>query len=175
MWWRSPLVAVVALATVSAFGLAGCGFQPLYGSNTTTASGARLSEAMAAVDVQPIPGRVGQAVRNELIFANTGGNYAADQRYQLRIALRERDIKQLVQIDGDARGEVYQLEASFQLVDSSNGAVLYEGEANSRAPYNRFQEVFANVRARYDAENRAARTVSESIKTQVAAFLATSA
>ena len=107
MWWRSPLVAVVALATVSALGLAGCGFQPLYGSNTTTASGARLSEAMAAVDVQPIPGRVGQAVRNELIFANTGGNYAADQRYQLRIALRERDIKQLVQIDGDARGEVY--------------------------------------------------------------------
>ncbi len=175
MWWRSPLVAVVALATVSALGLAGCGFQPLYGSNTTTASGARLSEAMAAVDVQPIPGRVGQAVRNELIFANTGGNYAADQRYQLRIALRERDIKQLVQIDGNARGQVYQLEASFQLVDSSNGAVLYKGKAISRAPYNRFQEVFANVRARYDAENRAARTVSESIKTQVAAFLATSA
>ncbi len=34
----------------------------------------------------------------------------------------------------------------------------------SRAPYNRYQEIFANVRARYDAENRAARTVAESIK-----------
>lgn len=175
MLWRSPLVAVVALAAVSALGLAGCGFQPLYGSNTTTASGTRLSEAMASVDVQPIPGRVGQTVRNELIFANTGGNYAAAQRYQLRIALRERDIKQLVRIDGDARGEVYQLEASFKLIDSSNGAVLYQGEAISRAPYTRFQEVFSNVRARYDAQNRAARTVSESIKTQVAAFLASSA
>ena len=42
----------------------------------------------------------------------------------------------------------------------------------SRAPYRRYQEIFANVRARYDAENRAAETVSESIKTQVAAFLA---
>lgn len=175
MWWRSPVVAVVALAAVGALGLAGCGFQPLYGSNTTTANGTRLSEAMASVDVQPIPGRVGQSVRNELIFANTGGNYAADQRYQLRIALRERDIKQLVQIDGDARGQVYQLEASFKLIDSSNGSVLYEGAAISRAPYTRFQEVFANVRARYDAENRAARTVSEAIKTQIAAFLATSA
>lgn len=177
MWWRSPLIAVVALAGIAlgALGLAGCGFQPLYGSNTTTASGTRLSEAMASVDVQPIPGRVGQKVRNELIFANTGGNYAADERYQLRIALREREIKQLVQIDGDARGEVYQLEAKFKLVDSTNGTVLYEGEAISRAAYSRFQEVFANVRAKYDAENRAARTVSESIKTQVAAFLAASA
>jgi len=175
MWWRSPLVAVVALAAASALGLAGCGFQPLYGSNTTAADGTRLSEAMASVEIQPIPGRVGQTVRNELIFANTGGNYAPDYRYRLRIAIREREIKQLVRIDGDARGQVYQLEAKFKLIDSSNGAVLYEGAAISRAPYNRFQEVFANVRARYDAENRAARTVSESIKTQVAAFLASSA
>src|SRR4029450_8708937 len=36
---------------------------------------------------------------------------------------------------------------------------------------NRFQEIFANVGARYDAENRAARTVSESIRVQIAAHL----
>ena len=53
--------------------------------------------------------------------------------------------------------------------------MLLQGKAISRAPYNRFQEIFANVRARYDAENRAARTVSESIKTQVAAFLTNAA
>ena len=175
MWWRSPALALVAFAALAGLGLAGCGFQPLYGSNTTTASGARLSEAMAAVDVQPIPGRVGQKVRNELIFSNTGGDYAPQPRYKLRIAIRERVIDQLVQISGDARGQVYQLEASFKLIDASNGAIIHQGSAVSRAPYNRYQEIFANVRARYDAENRAATTVSESIKTQVAAFLATSA
>jgi LPS-assembly lipoprotein len=53
--------------------------------------------------------------------------------------------------------------------------VLMQGKAVSRAPYNRFQEIFANVRARYDAENRAARTISESIKTQVAAYLTNAA
>jgi len=174
MWWRSHAIALVALA-VGALALAGCGFQPLYGSNTTTANGTQLSEAMASVDVTPIPGRVGQKVRNELIFANTGGDYAAPQRYKLNIAIRERVIDQLVQISGDARGQVYQLEASFRLLDSATGQVIHQGSAVSRAPYSRYQEVFANVRARYDAENRAARTVSESIKTQVAAFLATSA
>jgi LPS-assembly lipoprotein len=175
MWWRSPICAAVAFAAMAGLGLGGCGFQPLYGSNTTTASGTRLSEAMASVDVQPIPGRVGQKVRNELIFSNTGGGYAAAPKYKLRIAIRERVINQLVQISGDARGQVYQLEATFKLIDSSNGNIIHQGSAISRAPYSRYQEIFANVRARYNAEDRAAETVSESIKTQVAAFLASSA
>ncbi len=173
MWSRSRALAVVAVAAIVGLGLAGCGFQPLYGTNTTTASGARLSEAMAAVDVQPIPGRVGQAVRNELIFANTGGGQAAAPRYRLTIALKERDIQQLVQVTGNAQGQVYQLQATYKLVDIASGNVIHQGTAISRAPYTRFQEVFANVRARYDAEDRAAKTVSESIKSQLAAYLAT--
>ena len=158
-----------------AVGSAGCGFQPLYGSGTTTASGARLSEAMASVDVQPIPGRVGQKVRNELIFSNTGGGYAAETKYRLEIALRKSIVNQLVQISGDAEGQVLVLEAAFKLVNTANGQVMYESSAVSRAPYDRYQEIFANVRANYDAENRAAVQVAESIKTQVAAFLAKSA
>ena len=156
---------------MAGFGLSGCGFQPLYGSGSTTASGARLSEAMKSVDVTPIPGRVGQKVRNELIFANTGGGYQAPTRYKLDIAVSERVTDQLVEITGDATGQVYELQASFTLVNAANGQVMLQGTAISRAAYNRFQEIFANVRARYDAENRAARTISESIKTQVAAFL----
>lgn len=175
MWWRSPALALVALVAVAGLGLGGCGLQPLYGSGTTTAGGARLSEAMSAVDITPIPGRVGQKLRNELIFSNTGGNYAPEPRYRLDIAIRERVIDQLVQISGDARGQVFQLEARYKLVNIASGDVLYEGAAVSRAAYSRYQEIFANVRARYDAENRAARTVSESIKTQVAAYLANAA
>jgi LPS-assembly lipoprotein len=80
-----------------------------------------------------------------------------------------------VQITGDATGQVYQLDATFKLIEPTTQKVLYQGTAISRAPYNRFQEIFANVRARYDAENRAARTMSESIRTQVAGFLANAA
>ena len=73
MWWRSSAIALALCAGAAA--LAGCGFQPLYGG--TTAGGAKLAEVMAAVEIDPIPGRVGQRVRNELIFENTGGGYAA--------------------------------------------------------------------------------------------------
>lgn len=173
MWWRSLALLASLLAGLAALALAGCGFQPLYGGST--AGGARISEVMAGIDVAPIPGRVGQKLRNELIFANTGGGNAGPTRYRLEIAVKESVTDQLVQITGDATGQVYQLDATFKLIDASKGAVVYQGKAISRAPYNRFQEIFANVRARYDAENRAARTVSESIRTQVAAHLSNAA
>jgi LPS-assembly lipoprotein len=172
MSWRSPVFAIAALIGAASIGLAGCGFQPLYGG--TTVGGAKLAEVMAGVEVNPIPGRVGQKLRNELIFTTTGGGYALPERYRLDIAIKESVTDQLVQITGDATGQVYQLDATFKLLDPK-GKILIQGTAISRAPYNRFQEIFANVRARYDAENRAARTVAESIKTRIAAYLANAA
>ena len=165
MWWPRPLLA--ALAVTAALGLAGCGFQPLYG---TTAGGSRLGAVMAGVDVTPIPGRVGQRLRNELIFENTGGGAAAPATYRLDIVIRESLINELVQISGNAKGEVYQLDATFRLI-SRDGRVVLEGKATSRASFERFQTIFSNVRAQVDAENRAARTVADTIRTRIAAYI----
>jgi LPS-assembly lipoprotein len=151
--------------------LAGCGIQPLYG---TTAGGSRLAAAMAGIDVTPIPGRVGQRVRNELIFENTGGSGQTGKTYKLDIVVKESLTNELVEISGDAKSQVYELDATFKLI-SNDGRVVLEGKATSRAPYERFQTIFSNVRARYDAENRAARTVAESIKVRIASYLSQSA
>ena len=169
MWWHRPLLA--ALVVTAAISLAGCGIQPLYG---TTAGGSRLAAAMAGVDVTPIPGRVGQRVRNELIFENTGGSGQTGTTYKLDIVIKETLTNELVKISGDAKSQVYELDATFKLI-SNDGRVVLEGKATSRAPYERFETIFSNVRARYDAENRAARTVAESIKVRIAAYLSQSA
>jgi LPS-assembly lipoprotein len=173
MWWRSRALFAVLCAGLAALALSGCGFQPLYGG--TTPGGQKLAAVMTGVEVSPIPGRVGQKLRNELIFANTGGGNPGPKRYLLDISIKESVTDQLVQITGDATGQVYQLDATFKLVEQNSGKVLYQGKSVSRAPYNRFQEIFANVRARYDAENRAARSLSDTIRTQVAAYLANAA
>ena len=169
MWWHRPLLA--ALAVTAAISLAGCGIQPLYG---TTAGGSRLAAAMAGVDITPIPGRVGQRVRNELIFENTGGSGQTGTTYKLDIVIKESLTNELVKISGDAKSQVYELDATFKLI-SNDGRVVLEGKATSRAPYERFETIFSNVRARYDAENRAARTVAESIKVRIAGYLSQSA
>ena len=126
--------------------MAGCGFQPLYGP---TASGSRLSEVMSSVEITPIPGRVGQRLRNELIFDNTGGNTAAPSRYRLDIVVKESVSNQNIRLSGDATAQTYQLNATFKLVNLADGKVMLEGEATSHAAFERFQQIYSNVRARY--------------------------
>lgn len=168
MWWRSPLLAALAMA--AAFGLAGCGLQPLYG---TTAGGSRLGAVMAGVEVTPIPGRVGQKLRNELIFQNTSGGDPAPTNYKLDIVIKETVINELVKISGDAQGQVYELDATFKLI--KDGKTVLQGKAESRAAYERVETIFSNVRARVDAENRAARTIAETIQVRIAAYMSQAA
>lgn len=163
---HSRRAALAALLLAPA--LAGCGYQPLYG---TGFAGGGVAEQMRAVDIGLVPGRVGQVVRNELIFTQTGGREAAPPRYRLEIAIRESDQSTLVNLQGNAAGLIYGLDADFKLVNIADQKVLLTAKSESRAPYQKETSTFANVRARRDAEDRVARVVAASIRTQVAAFL----
>jgi len=127
---------------------------------------------MARVDFAPIPGRVGQRIRNELVFqANGGGGSGQAPNQRLEVALKESLTSTLVRVDGDAAGSIYAIEASFRLIDVNNKQVVFQGTAVARASFERFSSVYSNVRAREDAENRAAKTVAEDIKTRLATYL----
>ncbi|HRY07081.1 MAG TPA: LPS assembly lipoprotein LptE [Hyphomicrobiaceae bacterium] len=170
---RTPRSAVLVAAVLVATLAAGCGetgFRPLYG--TASIGGADASEKLAQVEIAPIPGRVGQQIRNEVIFQTTGGGYAAPPAYRLEIVIRESINSTLVKRSGDASGSVYNLDADFRLVRISDKQVVMQGKSVSRAAFERFTSVFANVRARRDAENRAAGTIAQDVKTRIAAYLA---
>ena len=48
---------------------------------------------------------------------------------------------------------------------------MLQGTSHARAGFERFQSIYSNVRAREDAENRAARTIADDLKTRLAAYL----
>lgn len=173
---RSAIWVALACALVPML-VAGCGdsgFRPLYASSSL--SGADVNEKLAKLEVAPIPGRVGQRVRNELIFQSTGGGYAAEQpAYRLEIVLTESISATLVQIDGNSSGSVYNLKARFRLVRIDDRSVALEGDSYGRVAFQRFDSVFSNVRARQDAENRAARNVADDLKSRLAAYLSNAA
>jgi LPS-assembly lipoprotein len=52
---------------------------------------------------------------------------------------------------------------------------MLEGSSYGRAAFDRVESIFANVRAKQDAEDRAATTVANDLKTRLAAFLSTAA
>ena len=167
--WRRLLLAFALLGTPF---LAACdgGFRPLYGSSSS-GIGSSVNEKLAQVEVTQIPGRVGQRVRNELMDQATGGGAARPPTMRLDIALRESVTSTLVRIDGEAEGRVYNLEAAFNLIRISDNAVVLKGTSYARAGFERFESIFSNVRAREDAENRAAKTIGEDLKSRLAAFL----
>ena len=172
---RRSLVRGLTLLLAATPALAGCGnggIRPLYGA---TPSGAGLQERMAQVDVATIPGRVGQRIRNDLIFLTTGGGQPLPPTHRLEVTIRESVISTLVRIDGDSLGQIYAVEASFQLISIKDKKVVLKGTSHARAGFERFQAIYSNVRARDDAENRAARTVADDLKTRVATYLSSEA
>lgn len=183
MWWRESTkssgrllrgAAAVAFAGLLSIGAGGCGFHPLYGP---TASGADLSEVMKTVDVAGIPSRTGQRLRNELIFGTTGGNAPLPPVYRLDVALRETRRNALVTSQGLPTGQVVQLDAEYRLVRLKDNETVFKAYSTAEAAFNLVGttglagSTYGDVRAAIDAENRAARSLADTMKTRLAMFL----
>jgi LPS-assembly lipoprotein len=171
---RRVWLGVCLAASLAA--LAGCGdagFRPLY---APTVSGATASERLKEVDFALIPGRVGQRIRNDLIFESTGGGggKTSAPQYRFEVVVRETVTSTFVDIKGQVSGAVYSVEAAFRLIDAKQKKVVFQGTSHARAPFERFDSIYSNVRAREDAENRAARTIAEDLKTRLSAYLSRS-
>jgi LPS-assembly lipoprotein len=159
----------VALVAGILAGCGGSGFQPLYGS-----LGAGVETKLAQVDIATIPGRNGQRIRNELIFKSYGGAAApADPRYRLEVAIKESTTTSLVLQDGTSAGQIYQIDARFQLIDIASKKVMLEGMSQARSTSERFANVFSNLRAAEEAQDRATKTIATDLKARLAGFLST--
>ncbi len=176
-----PLRKAAGLAVVAGFlslGVAGCGFHPLYGP---TASGQDLTEVMKQVQISPIGSRTGQRLRNELIFGATGGGEAVAPVYRLDIALRKSVRNTLVSQIGAPTGQILQLDAEFRLIRLKDNETVMKGASSSEAAYDLTGSTglsgspYGDTRAAIDAENRAARSLADTLKTRLAAYLSHSA
>lgn len=168
---KLPLLVGLAMAAMALTGCGPGGFQPLYG---VTGSTTRANEMMSTVEIAPIPGRIGQRIRNELLFERSSSGITAPTTTRLDIAISESILTSLVNAKGDSAGQIYQIEARYKLVDLSSKKPVFEGRSLGRASFDRFEAIYSNLRAREDAENRVARSVADDIRTRLAAHLATS-
>jgi LPS-assembly lipoprotein len=167
-------VAVAAISGAVSLAVSGCGFHPMY---ATTPSGGSLNDVMKTVQIAPIPSRVGQRVRNELIFGAYGGGEASAPVYRLDIILRESVRNTLVMNTGAPTGQILQLDAEFRLVRIKDNEVVFKGYSTAEAAYDltgwsgTTGSIYGDTRATIDAENRSARSLADTLKTRVAAFL----
>ena len=160
--------AVLALAFT---GLAGCSEmpRPLYGKATGTVP------ALRSIDVAAVTGRVGQQVRNELVFRLYGGEGDVEGKPVHRLELTVTSIDNAVGVERYRNlpaAYVERITATYALIDIASGTTIDSGTSFAQAAYDYSPQRFANVRAKRDAENRVATVVADDIRTKLAVFFA---
>ncbi len=174
-WSETVRLGRLGLTVASALALGGC-FQPMYAkvapvvASTGPALGTPGSvNALASVDILPIDGRVGQKIRNDLLFAFTGGGAPLPPAYRLDITVQIVAAQTAIVDPFTDRPELETagVEAAFALIRVGTGEPVLSGNALGRATYTRNRQRFASTRAQRDAEDRAARVVVDQIRARL--------
>ncbi|WEK51044.1 MAG: LPS assembly lipoprotein LptE [Candidatus Kaistia colombiensis] len=161
---RGGLVAL-ALGVLAA----GCTVQPIY---MTIANGPNVAADLSAISVEDVSDRVGQEVRNNLIFGFTGGGASAPPRYELTMRVTSADARLGFERDETAPAYSVTVTVAYQLKEIATGKVILRSINRGVASYDRSNQAFANQRAQIDAQNRAAQSVADDIQLRLAAALA---
>jgi LPS-assembly lipoprotein len=165
------LVAASLLAAT----LGGCVFQPMYAQAPLYGSGASLRDALRDVEVASIKGRIGNELRNDLIYELTGGEgNQVDAPFRLTLIANVSSFNPVIDTEsGRPVSEMVSFDVTYKLHDVVRDRVVLTEQALARVSIDRSQQRFANVRAVRDAENRAAKVVAEQIRSRLASFFLT--
>ena len=174
---RALTVLVVGAALLAG----ACQVRPLYGTiGGVGGSTPAVTTELAAIDIDTVEtassedlDRVGQVLRNELIFGFRRGREAGEPRYRLRILidrpLNEGGVERLADVPS---AYTVTVNATYVLSEIGTGRTVTTGRAFGSASFDFSSQRFANLRAERDAEDRAAKTVAGDIQTRLAGFFA---
>jgi LPS-assembly lipoprotein len=188
MWWlerRAAMIRPARLAGALALAalLGGC-FEPLYGERSLV-GGPGLKARMAAVDIviPDVPNgtplaRIANELRNDIIFDLQGGSGGTTPTHQLKIQMSASNQQVIVDIT-TARADVQQfgIDTSYSLIEKATGKSVITGRTFARVSYDNPGQAqrFSNARGQRDAENRAARQISDNIRSRLASYFSAGA
>jgi LPS-assembly lipoprotein len=163
--------AAAAFSVLAMLGLGGC-IQPLYGS--LSAGGGDVASEMRAIAIEPVGGRIGHYLGDDLIFDLNGTGSHETPKYRLYVTVNEGVQTPIIDtVTGLATAATVTLNADFRLVPIGGSEPITKGTAIVIASYDRTSERYSNIRASRDAEIRNAKQLSDQIRLRLAAALAT--
>lgn len=145
--------------------LAGCGLQPLYSGGTN----GDVAQALAGVEIAPIPGKNGWLVQNALkdrIAAIPEGA----PRYRLVVELDDKIEGFGIRRDDAITRERRTLRARYRLTEAGSGTVLVDATAGSDAGIDVVRSEYATIAAENSALERLAQEVADQIVARIALY-----
>lgn len=158
--------------------LSACGFEPLY---VERQSGEKwyykgefdtsITEEIAQIKVEPIAGRVGQLVRNDLLDSFTPKGMPDKPKYRLEITdIEENTAKQAMRDDITATRERVEYKLKYTLYDASNGEKLVSGDTLALLGYDIMANPYSTTFSQKKIEKDAAKIMSNDISLRIGAY-----
>ncbi len=164
---------VGTIVLVALFGLQACSdLRPLYGTNGLEQESSVVTE-LSNIQIPEPKNRLQQLIRNNLISTMSPPGQEGDGRYTLVLVPQSDEFDLVIERNTDVSRRSYRLKVAFSLRDGSSGRQIYSGSTFSEVSYDKITSEFANLQAKTNAEERAARQVSQDIRTRLAAYFAT--
>ncbi len=161
---------LILLVAVAAAALSACTVQPLY---APTATGASVIAALGDVYIDAVDDRLGQEVRNRLIFQLNGGKgQPANAHYRMKLVVTSSKSSLGVTPIATAPAYSITVAATYEVRSVADDKIVLRNTSRQSASYDRVNQLYANARAERDAENRAASLVAEEIRITLAAAAA---
>ena len=161
-------VRAFVVAACTALTLAACTVQPLYGPTPT---GEAVTTALDRISIDPVDTRIAQEVRNRLLFVLGDGQRAAPA-YRMKLTVTAAESALGVTPIETAPTYSITVSATYEVRSLETDDIVLRGTSRGSASFDRITQVYANTRAKLDAENRAAVQTATDIRIRLAAAAA---
>ena len=156
--------------------MCGCGFEPLYvekkHSNGWYYGGefdTSISQEMAAVSVEPIEGRFGQQLRNNLYDLLTPKGTPKTPKYRLRVSLASKNVSdQALRSDITATRKLVTYRVSYVMTQDADQ--LFQGDSVAYVSYDILANPYSTTMAQRKGDEDAAQIIANDIALRVGAY-----
>lgn len=130
-----------------------------------------MTAALDQITIEPVETRIAQEVRNKLLFEMGGGRQSAPL-YTMTLLVTASESALGVTPVQSAPTYSITVAATYAIVSVATGQIVLRGTSRGIASFDRVNQIYANTRARLDAENRAASDAATDIRIRLAAAAA---
>lgn len=170
MSWRHRLAGALLSLGLPLLGLGGCGFQPLYGAAATSDS---ASELLAGVQLDPLPGRLGQLFASSLEDRlHPSGALPPRPDYRLSVKLDHMSIPISVARDGTVSRYNIHFNSEYVLYRIRDQQPVTSGRLSYITSYNNLTNAyFSTYVSEQDAQKRGVVALAELYRQRLVTYL----
>lgn len=159
-------------------GLVGCGFEPLYVERAQDQGwyyngkfDTSITDEMSGIKVEPIPDRIGQLLRNELIDRFTPKGEPQKPTYRLVINnINKSVVEQAMRNDITASRERVEYKINYYLYDVTTGKELVKGDSLVYLSYDIMDNPYSTTFSQKKIEKNAAQILANDISLRMGAY-----